>query len=152
VVQDTLRSVAALFPGQIFFPHRGIARDVMGKLHVKNGTPVGNEHLCKGCRHGQYVTGYRESDVLAFCTQSYPTFKIPFVVHECNEFDDKLKPDWEQMEKLAIEIQPVRISKKTRGFGIAGSPAAEKPEFVVTVGEDDEDCEDVDAVAELELA
>jgi hypothetical protein len=66
----------------------------MGKLNVKNGTPVGNEHLCKSCRHGQYVTGYRESDVLVVCTLSEPSFRLPFVVRECSDYEDKQEPDW----------------------------------------------------------
>lgn len=124
----------------------------MGKLNVKNGTPVGSEHLCKGCSHGQFTTGYRESDVLAVCTNIYPSFRLPFVVHECTDFEDKLRPDWEQMEKLAINIQPVRVSKKTRGFNLPAVLKPEKPEYEPAVAEeDDEDFEDVDAVAECVL-
>ena len=125
----------------------------MGKLNVKNGTPVGNQHLCKGCNHGQFMTGYRESDVLAFCGNLYPAFRLPFVVHECSDFEDRQKPDWEQMEKLAIQIQPVRISKKTKGFQFPDPSKPEKPEYepAKVKDEDDEDFEDVDAVAELEL-
>jgi hypothetical protein len=118
----------------------------MGKLHVRNGTPVGNEHLCKGCSHALYVTGYRESDVLVFCVLTDPSFRVPFVVHQCSDFLDKRKPDWEQMEKLAIEIQPVRVSKKTRGFNLAEVARAE---YEPAVAEDeDEESEKVDAVAE----
>ena len=121
----------------------------MGKLNVKNGTPVGNEHLCKGCSHGQFTTGYRESDVLAVCTNIYPSFRLPFVVHECTDFEDKLRPDWQQMEKLAINIQPVRVSRKTRGFQLAevGKPEQEP----VNEDQDDEEFEKVDAVAERVL-
>ncbi len=118
----------------------------MGKLHVKNGTPVGNEHLCKGCSHALYVTGYRESDVLVFCVLTDPSFRVPFVVHQCSDYLDKRKPDWEQMEKLAIEIQPVRVSKKTRGFNLT---EAARPEYEPAAAEDeDEEFEKVDAVAE----
>jgi hypothetical protein len=122
----------------------------MGKLFVKNGTPVGNEHLCKGCNHGQYTTGYRESDIMVVCTNSYPSIQLPFVVHQCSDFEDKARPDWEQMEKLAIQIQPVRVSKKTRGFNIADTLRPEKPEYEAAVvnNDEDEDNEDVDAVAE----
>ena len=124
----------------------------MGKLHVMNGAPVGSEHLCKSCRNGQYVTGYRESDVLVICALSTPSFRLPFVVHECSDFSDKHKPDWEQMEKLAIQIQPVRVSKKTRGFNLPAVLKPEKPEYEPAVAEeDDEDFEDVDAVAECVL-
>jgi hypothetical protein len=88
----------------------------MGKLNVKNGTPVGNAHLCRICSWGQIMTGYRESDLLAICTNTSPNMVVPFVMLECSGFSDKHKPDWQQMEKLAIDIQPVRVSRKTAGF------------------------------------
>jgi len=127
----------------------------MGKLNVKDGTPVGTQHLCKSCRSGQYVTGYRESDVLVFCTLSNPSFRLPFIVHECSDFDDKHKPTWQQMEKLAIAIAPARVSKKTRGFQTGGAPETEKLEYEAPPLEDedeDEEFEDVDAVAEVALS
>jgi len=126
----------------------------MGKLNVKNGTPVGNQHLCKSCMSGQYITGYRESDVLVRCCLSRPSIVLPFVVYECTDFEDKQKPDWEQMEKLAITIQPVRVSKKTRGFDVATTLQPAKPEYEPAIDEEesDEEFEDTDAVAELVLA
>jgi hypothetical protein len=90
----------------------------MGKLNVKNGTPVGSAHLCRSCSWGQFIVGYRESDVLAICTNTNPNVVLPFTVYECSSYADKHKPDWQQMEKLAISIQPVRVSTKTRGFSV----------------------------------
>ena len=91
----------------------------MGKLNIKNGTPVGNAHLCRNCSWAQCMTGYRESDLLVICTNASPNLVVPFVVMDCTEFNDKRKPDWEQMKKLAIDIEPVRVSTKTRGFNVA---------------------------------
>lgn len=88
----------------------------MGKLKIMNGTPVGNAHLCKSCSWGHVMTGYRESDLLVVCTNVSPNFVVPFTVRECSEFSDKFKPTWDQMTKLAIEVNPVRVSTKTRGF------------------------------------
>lgn len=88
----------------------------MSKLNVKNGTPVGNAHLCKRCEWGQFITGHRESDLLVICTRTNPNIAVPFTVFECAEFSDKHKPTFEQMTKLAIEVNPVRVSRKTRGF------------------------------------
>ena len=88
----------------------------MGKLNVKNGTPVGNTHLCKCCNWGHFMTGYRESDLLVICTNTSPNIVVPFVVFDCSEFNDKRKPTWDEMEKLAIEVEPLRVSAKTRGF------------------------------------
>jgi hypothetical protein len=88
----------------------------MNKLNVKNGTPVGNTHLCRSCTWGQIMTGFRESDLIVICTNVSPNFVVPFTVNECSEFSDKFKPTWDQMTKLAIELNPVRVSAKTRGF------------------------------------
>jgi hypothetical protein len=98
----------------------------MSKLNIKNGTPIGNAHLCRNCTWAQIMTGYRESDLLVICTNASPNLVVPFTVMECSEFSDKLRPDWEQMEKLAIDIQPVRLSKKTRGFNFPGPSAPGK--------------------------
>jgi hypothetical protein len=88
----------------------------MSKLNVKNGTPVGNFHLCKSCSWGQFMTGYRESDLLVICTNTNPNIAVPFPIFDCSEFNDKGRPDWEQMKKLAIDVEPTRISSRTRGF------------------------------------
>ena len=126
----------------------------MGKTYVKNGTPVGNEHLCKRCRSGHFITGYRESDILVRCCLSTPSLVLPFVVHECTDFDDKHKPDWQQMQKLAIEIEPIRVSKKTRGFSLPNPLQPEKPEYEPALDEEEEEEEDelVDAVAHTTLS
>lgn len=88
----------------------------MGKLNVKNGTPVGNQHLCKRCSWGQFMTGYRESDLLVICMNTSPNIVVPFTVFDCSEFSDRHKPTWEQMKKLAINVNPVRVSARTKGF------------------------------------
>ncbi len=104
------------------FRHLRIRNEiVMSKLNVKNGTPAGNAHLCDGCHWGQFITGYRESDRLAICTNTSPNIVLPFTVYACSNFSDKHKPDWEQMKKLAIDIRPIRVSKKTAGFSTKGS-------------------------------
>lgn len=115
----------------------------MGKLNVKNGTPIGNEHLCRGCASGHVITGYRESDLLVICTHSHPNFKVPFVVLDCSGFDDRNRPDYKQMEKLAIEIEPTRISSRVAGFS-----AVTKVRPIRRADEDeDEDADEVAASA-----
>jgi hypothetical protein len=88
----------------------------MSKLNIKNGTPVGSVNLCDSCSWGQCITGYRESDRLVICNKVTPDMVIPFTVLECTSYIDKFRPDWDQMQKLAIDIQPVRISSRTAGF------------------------------------
>jgi hypothetical protein len=108
----------------------------MGKLNVKNGTPVGSEHLCRGCRHGQFTTGYRECEVLVICTNSSPARVVPFPVYECTEFWDRGRPDYEQMERLALDFSQAR-RRPTPGFRDNGF--ARVPAIVKNDGEDDED-------------
>jgi hypothetical protein len=91
----------------------------MGKLSVKNGTPVGNAPLCARCGWGQCMRGYRESDRLVICNKTSPDMVVSFTMLECTGFEDRHRPDWEQMRKLAINLRPVRISAKTAGFSAA---------------------------------
>lgn len=105
----------------------------MGKLNIKNGTPMGNAHLCRNCTWGQFITGYRESDLLVICMRNDPSIPVPFVVFDCSEFSDKQKPTWEQMKKFAINLRPVRVSKTTAGFGT--------PTPVIPIRKDDDDDE-----------
>lgn len=102
----------------------------MGKLNIKNGTPVGSAHLCKSCSWGQVMTGYRESDFMVVCTNLSPNIVVPFTMLECTEFSDKFKPTWAQMKSLAIEVAPSRASAKTSGFAVAKPlrPAAREDE------------------------
>jgi hypothetical protein len=108
----------------------------MGKMNVKNGTPVGNAHLCMNCSWGQCMTGYRESDRLVICNKTSPDFIVPFTMLECTGFEDKHRPDWRTMEKLAIHIRPVRVSSPTSGFSVAAEP---RPLTKVEVDEDEDE-------------
>ncbi|MFZ1939446.1 MAG: hypothetical protein WBA18_11710 [Terracidiphilus sp.] len=91
----------------------------MSKLKIRNGTPVGNKHLCMRCSWGQCIIGYRESDRLVICNKTNPDMVLPFAVLECTSFEDKHRPDWNQMQKLAIRVGSVRVSKRTAGFNTA---------------------------------
>ena len=113
----------------------------MVKLNVKNGTPVGSEHLCKRCTWGQFITGYRESDLLVICNNAAPNFTVPFTVMDCSEFSDRHRPTWEQMTKLAIEVAPARASARTPGFAAVAR--------VQPIRRDDEDDEDAGEVARI---
>jgi hypothetical protein len=93
--------------------------NAMVKMNIKNGTPLGNEHLCRRCTWGQFMTGYRESDQLVICTNAVPNFTVPFTVMGCSEFSDRQRPTFEQMTKLAIRVAPSRVSRCTNGFATA---------------------------------
>ena len=114
----------------------------MVKTNIKNGTPVGNERLCKRCTWGQFMTGYRESDLLVICTRADPNFTVPFVVMNCSEFNDRQRPTFEQMTKLAIRVAPTRVSKCTPGF-------ATGTKLQPIRRDDDNEDEDADEVARI---
>jgi hypothetical protein len=102
----------------------------MGKLKVKNGTPVGDVHLCRNCSNGQFTVGYRESEVLVICTNSSPALRVPFPVYECTGFWDRNRPDYEAMTKLALNFSG-RRRKAITGFrdsGFGRIPAVAKDE------------------------
>jgi hypothetical protein len=87
----------------------------MGKVRMKNGTPVGSASLCRVCSHAHILSGYRESEMMVVCTFPYHDFLVPFVVRECSGYNDKNRPDWDQMKKLAIDVAPINFAKKV-GF------------------------------------
>lgn len=107
----------------------------MSKLKFKNGTPVGNEHLCRSCSHGQYMSGYRESEVLVICGNLTPAMVVPLPVHECTDYWDRNRPSWDAMEKLAIDFSEGH-RKPTPGFRTNGFSV--RP----TVVQDDDDAAD----------
>ena len=117
----------------------------MSKVKIKDGTPVGNQHLCMRCKLGQCITGYRESDRLVICTNAYPSIVVPFTVYDCTNFTDKHRPDWRQMQKLAIHVGSVRVSKRTTGFNTVTQAF---PAVVPEANDDDE--EDEAAFSDLE--
>ena len=92
------------------------------------------------------MTGYRESDLIVICTNVSPNFVVPFAVMDCSEFSDKFKPTWDQMRKLAIEVNPVRMSAKTRGFH-----AVTKVQPPRVKGDEDDDQDDDQGEAERVL-
>ena len=107
----------------------------MAKLKLKNGTPVGNEHLCRNCTNGQFTIGYRESELLVICTNSSPARLVPFPVYECTQYWDRNRPDYEQMTKLALDFSEGR-RKQTPGFRAPGFACVT---VTKTDGDEDED-------------
>ena len=111
----------------------------MSKLKIKDGTPVGNTHLCRSCYHGQFTIGYRETDVLVVCTYSNPARLVPFPVYECTQFWDRNRPSYREMTKLALDFSDAH-RKAITGFG--GDDAADKRPVHVPVDDlDDEEDE-----------
>ena len=70
------------------------------------------QHVCE-CACGG---GYRESEIIVMCTYaSYEhALMIPFRVKSCSNYEDRTKPSWLQMQKLAIPVSDV--VRKPAGF------------------------------------
>lgn len=112
----------------------------MGKLPIKNGTPVGSVSLCKTCTSAQIIAGYRESELITICDNVHPNLVVPFNVYECTGYYDKNRPSWKQMQDLAIHIEPASTLKPVgfkTGVGFAHTTS-------VRVGADDDDEDEFD--------
>jgi hypothetical protein len=84
----------------------------------QNTTPrVGHGHLCVRCSWGQSMTGYRESDHLVICTYSNLNLTVPFPILNCTSFEDRCRPSWMEMQRLAIDLRRMQVTTRTVGFG-----------------------------------
>ena len=110
----------------------------MSKGYVKGGTPVGTESLCRTCSWAHIMRGYRESELITICDDVQPNLVVPFKVYECSGYNDRNKPTWDQMKKLAIHVSPG--NPKPAGFRVGAGFAATTT--VVEAEDDDEDCDE----------
>lgn len=100
----------------------------MGKLDIKNGTPVGSTSKCETCANAQILRGFRESEMLVLCTYTFDRpLQVPFKVSECTMHSDKNRPSYEQMEKLAIEVRNSSTCKPA-GFTLVTIPSVDRDE------------------------
>jgi hypothetical protein len=90
------------------------------RVHVKDGTAIESGSKCSSCTHAHIIRGFRESEELSFCDYASDLIRIPFKVKDCSNYRDRTSPDWEQMEKLAIDVRPSVRYAKSAGFQVAG--------------------------------
>jgi hypothetical protein len=64
------------------------------------------------------MRGFRECEELVYCNFAAPWIRVSFKVRDCSNYLDRNRPDWDQMEKLAIYVEPG--SAKPAGFRLAG--------------------------------
>jgi len=107
----------------------------MGKAFIKGGTPVGSESLCRTCSNAHIMTGYRESELVTICNEVHPNIVVPFKIYECSSYYDKNRPDWEQMQKLAINLS----SPPMKPVGFKTSVGFQDTRKLVPVTNTDED-------------
>jgi hypothetical protein len=109
----------------------------MPKENQNRAVPAGHGHLCVRCSWGQSMTGYRESDRLVICTYSNLNLVVPFQILNCTSFEDRCRPSWSRMQRLAIDLRRMRVTTPAVGFG-----AAREARPVVQPKENPEDSED----------
>lgn len=101
----------------------------MGKVVVKNGTPVDGESLCRTCEHVHMQKGYRDSDEAIFCT--YLCWDTPrpvtFKVRDCTDFQDRTTPSRRWMEENALIVE-VKKSVHEAGFRMGFGQSDSTPE------------------------
>ena len=98
---------------------------------VRNGTAVGQESLCRTCRHAHIQLGYSESEEEIRCGYFYEQPRlVPFAVNQCSDYFSKLVPTLHEMEKMAFVIDVKKVNARA-GFGGA----------TVLVGKCEEDSE-----------
>jgi len=94
----------------------------MGTITIKGGTPPGGESLCRTCYWAHIQKGFRESEELLHCC--FSRFRlIPFPVAECTDYCDKTVPSRQEMERIALTIDPSRARRAAGfvGIGFVGS-------------------------------
>jgi hypothetical protein len=84
-------------------------------IYIKNGTPHNGPSLCDTCSMAFIARGYGETELVVVCQATDPDIRIRFRVHECTEYNDKTKPAYWQMEKIALVLDRVAL-KRDAGF------------------------------------
>jgi hypothetical protein len=105
----------------------------MGKPYIKGGTPIGSDSLCRTCSYAHIMTGYRESEMVTICSEVNPNIAVPFLIYECSSYYDKNRPNYDQMQKLAIDVVPGPLKPVGFKIGVGLHGAA------VACASDDED-------------
>jgi hypothetical protein len=84
---------------------------------VRNGTAVGQESLCRTCRHAHIQLGYSESEEEIRCGYLYEAPRlVPFAVRDCSDYLSKLLPTLTEMEEIAFVID-LKKGNPRAGFG-----------------------------------
>ena len=103
------------------------------RIHVKDGTAIEGEALCKTCLWVHMQKGFRESEELIACNYGHPMRRMPFKVRECSGYTDRMLPDREAMEEMALLIH-VAPARRRVGFanpgGLPDQKGAESPNAI----------------------
>jgi hypothetical protein len=87
----------------------------MMRVNVKDATAVDGLSKCASCANAHIIRGFREFEEMVYCNFAYPLIHISYKVRDCSNYQDRNRPDYDQMEKLAIYVEPAS-SLKHAGF------------------------------------
>lgn len=87
-------------------------------MTVRNGTAVGQESLCRTCRHAHIQLGYSESEEEIRCGYFEQPRLVLFAVRQCSDYLSKVLPTLYEMQKMASIIN-VKKAKRRAGFEVA---------------------------------
>lgn len=86
-------------------------------INMRNGTAVGQESLCRNCRHAHIQSGYADSEEEVRCGFFHQRPRLVlFAVSLCSDFLDKLSPTLYEMQQIAFVIDVKKGNGRT-GFG-----------------------------------
>lgn len=83
----------------------------MNHRKVYGGTPVGDGTLCESCTHAQIVQGHSRVERITICDYPFNPMQVPFRVLECTAYSDRRLLDFEEMEKIALDLTWVSVPK-----------------------------------------
>jgi hypothetical protein len=98
------------------------------QIHVKDGTPLHSDSLCRTCSHAHIEKGFGESEQLVVCQGTYPDHLVKFRVRQCSGYDELKRQTLREMEKIAWVLEE-RASSRLVGF--VSPPDAHKKEHEV---------------------
>jgi hypothetical protein len=102
-------------------------RNVMVTIRVKGGTPEGCESLCRTCKHGHIITGFRATEEDVFCRIFYIEREIRFPVRECTFYADRRLASKEDMEDIAWKLRST-TTKPSRSLGFVSAVQLQESE------------------------
>ena len=67
--------------------------------------------------------------MVTVCTDTNPNIVVPFLIYECTGYYDKNRPNYDQMQKLAINVTPGPLKPVGFKVGVGFHEAAVAPRF-----------------------
>jgi hypothetical protein len=77
----------------------------MVTIRINGGTPEGCESLCRTCRRGHIITGFRATEEEVYCRTFFVEREIRFPVRECTFYEDRRLASKEDMEEIAWHLR-----------------------------------------------